>query len=72
MGIDISNKNIWVLELMLTTKEDGDIHDRIVCGVYLRAVFISLAVDIGGSVYLRAVFNGVNTVCVGKKTVAIQ
>ena len=40
---------IWILELgevLTAKKEDGTIHDRIACGVYLRAVFISLAVDV--------------------------
>ena len=55
MGIDISC--IRISELVLTTKkEDGNIRDRFACGVYLRAAFISLAVDIGGGVYLRMAF----------------
>ena len=44
---------------MLTTKKnDGNIHDTCVftCSVYLRAAFISLVVNVGGGVYLRAAF----------------
>ena len=32
------------------------------CSVYLRKAFISLEVDVGGGVDLRAAFNRVNTV----------
>ena len=45
----IHGHHIWILELgevLTAKKEDGTIHDRIACGVYLRAVFISLAVDV--------------------------
>ena len=34
-------------------KEDGNIHDRFACGVYLREAFISLLVNVGGGVYSR-------------------
>ena len=59
-------KNIWILYLseVLTTKnEDGNIHDRFVCDVYLRAAFILLAVDVGGGVYSRVAFAQV--LCLG-------
>ena len=40
---------------MLTVKkEDGNIHDRFARSSYLRAAFMSLAVDVGGGIYLRA------------------
>ena len=42
---------------MLTMKkEDGMIQDRFACSVYLRAVFISLMVVVGGGIYPRAAF----------------
>ena len=51
-------------EVLIMKKEDGNIHDRFACGVYLRAEFISLAFNIGGGVYLRAAFNEVNSVII--------
>ena len=36
--------------------------NNIKCGVYLRAPFISLEVNVGGGVYSRAALNRVNTV----------
>ena len=35
---------------------------NIKCGVYLRAAFISLEIDVEGGVYSRAALNRVNTV----------
>ena len=49
-------RNIWILELsevLTTKKEDGNIHDRYARSVYLKAAFVSLAVDVGEGVYLR-------------------
>ena len=37
--------------------------NNIKCGVYLRAAFISLEVDVEGGVYSRAALNRVNMVC---------
>ena len=51
MGIDIPR--IWIPELVLTMKKDGNI----LCGIYLKAAFTLLAVDIAGGVYSRAAFN---------------
>ena len=43
----------------LTTKkkDDGNVHNRFACSVYLRVAFISLVVDVGEGVYSRAEFN---------------
>ena len=47
-GTVLRDSRIWMPELVLTTKKDGNIHDSLVCSVYLSTVFISLALDIGG------------------------
>ena len=51
------NTHVWIPELILTMKKDGNIHDTFPFSIYLRAAFTSLAVDIGGGIYSRAAFN---------------
>ena len=48
--------------MLATKKEDGNVHARLPCSVYLRVAFILLRVDVGGGIYSRVAFNRVNTV----------
>ena len=52
-------------------RNKGNIHDRCACSIYLRVALVSLAVDIGGGIYSRMVFNRVNTVVLGVTLIQI-